>query len=69
MSTENAIQRTRTKLPVQILLSMLTILVGVVLLAYMILVEDEPAAVPLLLIASGVGWLVVARAQMRPRRR
>ena len=34
------------------------IILGISLLVYMILVEDEPGAVPLLLIALGAGWFI-----------
>jgi hypothetical protein len=40
------------------MLSVLTILVGIALLIYMITVEDEPGALPLLLITVGIGWFV-----------
>ena len=43
-------------------------LLGVALLAYMIVVEDEPGALPLGLIAAGIAWFVVARLRMRTRR-
>jgi len=53
------------KLKVQKLFSMLMMLFGLVLLAYMIIVENEPGAIPLLLIVSGAGWYVVTRARIR----
>lgn len=40
-------------------LSLLTILLGAVLLVYMIKVEDEPGAVPLILIIIGIVWFFV----------
>lgn len=40
-------------------LSLLTILLGAVLLIYMIKVEDEPGAVPLILIIFGIVWFFV----------
>ncbi len=40
-------------------LSLLTILLGTVLLVYMIKVEDEPGAVPLILIIVGIVWFFV----------
>jgi len=39
----------------------LLILIGLMLLVYMIIVEDEPGMIPLLLLISGVGWLFIAR--------
>lgn len=47
------------------LLSMLTIVLGVVLLIYMIAVESEPGAIPLLLIAVGTIWFLVLRTRSR----
>lgn len=40
-------------------------LVGLVLLAYMVVVEGEPGALPLALVAIGTAWLVVARRRGR----
>ena len=47
------------------LLSVLTIVLGVMLLIYMIVVESEPGAIPLLLIAVGTIWLLVLRTRLR----
>lgn len=38
---------------------------GLLLLAYMILVEDEPGAVPLLLLFGGAGWLALIKYRLR----
>jgi hypothetical protein len=43
----------------------LLISVGLALLVYMIVVEDEPGAVPLLLLLSGVVWALIARRRAR----
>ncbi len=51
------------------LLSLLTVVIGVLLMTYMIHVEDEPGAIPLLLIVSGTGWYLVARAQNQSNRK
>lgn len=51
---------------VQLILSALTIAVGVLLLIYMVTVESEPGALPLLLIVSGIGWHLVTRRRTRP---
>lgn len=42
------------KLEIHSLLSILTIVLGTVLLIFMIVVEDEPGAIPLLLIGVGI---------------
>ena len=46
------------------LLSVLTTVVGVLLLIYMVLVEDEPGAIPLLLIVVGIGWYFITRSKI-----
>jgi hypothetical protein len=51
------------------LLSVLTIAVGLVLMIYMIAVESEPSAIPLLLVVLGMGWYVVARVRTRSHRK
>jgi hypothetical protein len=50
---------------VQSVLSTITIILGLVLLAYMVTVEDEPGALPLLLIVVGIGWKLVTRFRVR----
>lgn len=50
---------------VQLLLSALTVGLGVILLVYMVIVEDEPGALPLLLIALGGGWHLTTRTRLR----
>jgi hypothetical protein len=45
------------------LLPATTIILGVLLLMYMIIVEDEPGAVPLLLVALGIGWHMISKAR------
>jgi hypothetical protein len=42
------------------ILSVVTILLGTILLIYMIKVEDEPGALPLLLIIIGTLWLIAS---------
>jgi len=48
-------------------LSLLTVFVGFVLLVYMIAVEDEPGALPLLLIVTGVVWFIISRNQIKKK--
>ena len=50
---------------IQAVISALTIVLGVALLVYMVAVESEPGAIPLLLIAVGTGWLLVTRRRAR----
>ena len=49
----------------QKVLSTFTISIGLVLLIYMISVESEAGALPLLLIASGMIWYFITKAQNR----
>lgn len=45
----------------QRMLSLSPTAAGAVLLAYMVTVESEPGAIPLLLIVGGTAWLLVTR--------
>jgi len=47
------------------ILSFLTVFLGFVLLIYMITVEDEPGALPLLLIVTGGVWFIISRNQIK----
>lgn len=47
------------KLKWNIILPVLLLLLGISLLVYMIIYEDEPGAIPLVLIASGLVLLVM----------
>jgi hypothetical protein len=54
-----------------LLLSLLLLLVGLSFMAYMIIVESEPGAVPLILVLTGIAWffttLVRSRASNKSR--
>jgi hypothetical protein len=54
---------------VQLVASALTVVLGVILLVYMVTVEDEPGAIPLLLILVGGGWYLTTRSRIRSLRR
>ncbi|HEX2149436.1 MAG TPA: hypothetical protein VHI31_04595 [Actinomycetota bacterium] len=54
---------------VHAVLSALTVAVGVLLLVYMVTVEDEPGALPLLLIVLGSGWYFTTRARSRAQQK
>ena len=58
-----AIQNTSEKLKRHTLISVITIAIGVVLMIYMIFVEDEPGGIPLLLIVFGIGGYFVTRVR------
>ena len=60
-----AIQNTSEKLKRHTLISVITIAIGVVLMIYMIFVEDEPGGIPLLLIVFGIGGYFVTRVRIR----
>ncbi len=53
------------KQKVQIMLSVLIIVIGVVLMILKIIADSEPGAIPLLLIVLGIAWYFVARNRMR----
>lgn len=60
------VERDATKaLPIQKALSLLTVAIGIALLAYMVSVEGEPGAVPLLLVTVGTVWYLVVRHRDR----
>jgi hypothetical protein len=48
-------------------LSLLIVFVGFILLIYMIAVEDEPGALPLLLLIIGVVWFIVGPKQIKKK--
>lgn len=47
------------------LLSLLTIFIGLLLVTFMIIVESEPGALPLVLILIGTGWYFITRSKLR----
>ena len=57
--------KTRNAIRPAIVGPILSIAVGVVLLAYMVVVEDEPGALPLALVVGGLAWLFLARRRGR----
>jgi hypothetical protein len=57
--------RTMKKLRGQKLPAAAVIISGLLLLTYMILVEDEPGAVPLLFIIIGTVWYLIIRKRIR----
>ncbi|WP_141691567.1 PEP-CTERM sorting domain-containing protein [Rhodohalobacter halophilus] len=48
----------------QKIFSLIIVIVGFLLTAYMISVEDEPGALPLLLIVAGAGWYLFTRKKL-----
>lgn len=57
------------KLKISRLLSIITVAIGMLLLTYMILVEDEPGAIPLILIILGFGGFLITRSKFRSESR
>jgi len=51
-------------LKLQRTLSILAIFIGLMLLLYMIVVEDEPGAIPLFLIVIGMIWYFVTKSRI-----
>ncbi|WP_395085526.1 hypothetical protein [Gracilimonas sp.] len=43
----------------------MTIFIGLVLVTFMIVVEDEPGALPLALIVIGTGWYFFTQSKIR----
>ncbi len=50
------------------LISILMIVIGIALMTFMVIVEDEPGAIPLLLIVMGTGWYFVTRSKMKAQK-
>jgi hypothetical protein len=48
-------------------LPMAVVAVGLTLLVYMVTVESEPGAIPLLLVVAGATWYFVARRRARSK--
>lgn len=59
---ENVINQ---KLKLSRMLSVLTALLGIALMIYMIIVEGEPGALPLILIIMGIVWFIINRYQIK----
>jgi hypothetical protein len=53
------------KLKLQKIFSIVIILMGIALLSYMVAVEDEPGAIPLLMILTGTGWYFITRSRIK----
>lgn len=53
------------KLKLQKISSIVIIMLGISLLSYMVVVEDEPGAIPLLMIVTGTGWYFITRTRIK----
>jgi len=53
------------KLKIHRILSILILAIGVMVLIYGIIVEDEPTLVALLLIVSGTVWYIITRSKIK----
>lgn len=56
------------KLKMHRIISILITVIGITLMMYMVIVEDEPGAIPLLLIVTGSGWYLITRSKMRSKK-
>lgn len=56
------------KLKMHKLISILMIVIGIALMTFMVIVEDEPGAIPILLIVTGTGWYFVTRSKLRSQK-
>lgn len=52
----------------QKILALITLIIGFALLIFMITVEDEPGALPLLMIITGAVWFFYARSKKHNRK-
>lgn len=48
--------------------SIAIILIGVILITYMMKIEDEPGALPLFLIVIGISWFITNQIKIRNQR-
>lgn len=53
----------RKKPKIQIILSVLTVGIGILLMVMKIYADSEPGAIPLLLILVGTGWYFITRSR------
>lgn len=67
MSATDTLQQNGKGFAVHVAISMLLIALGVAGSVYMIVVEDDPPALPLLLFAAGVAWFILARRRLKRR--
>jgi zinc transporter ZupT len=65
MDNDSTAQDAGRRAKVHTALATVTIVLGAILLAYMVTVESEPGALPLLLLVVGGVWLFVTRARIR----
>lgn len=50
-----------------VILPVIVLVMGVVLLVLNVVIEDEPGAVPLIVIVAGAGWLAMQRITKRKK--
>ena len=67
MNAHEKSQQTNRSRVMQTGLSLALITIAIALLIYMVTVEGELGALPLLLLVSGITWFAVARLRGRPR--
>ena len=67
MTTTRPLPANRSASTFHTLVPLLIAAIGVGLTGYMVFAEGEPGAIPLLLIAVGLGWFVAARFRARRR--
>ena len=52
----------------QKIIALLTVITGLTLMIYMIIVEDEPGALPLLMIIIGAVWYFIISAKTKAKK-
>jgi c-di-AMP phosphodiesterase-like protein len=58
-----------SKLRIYSAVSILIILIGIMLICYMIIVEDELGAVPLLIVTTGTIWFIYTQTQLNKNKK
>ena len=66
---DRAAQGTALSIKLRLLLPVLLTATGFALLGYMVVVEGEPGALPLLVVIGGLGWALVTVLRARSRRK
>jgi len=61
----NRSRDTMKKLKMHALLSIITFVIGAILVIIVGYVEDDPSIPPVLLIVCGIGWFIITRVRIR----
>lgn len=67
MNNPDTVHRPGKALMMHTMFALLLTHLGAAGVVYMILVEDDPPALPLLMIAAGGAWFIIAQRKLRRR--